>query len=78
MPDIVADAQARSAEIIAEAELAIECLSGYGRPRKNALGVLNDPATYLIGLNLAREAINRALLIHADTAWPSDRDYDNS
>ena len=78
MPLIVADAQHRSAETLAEADLAVELLSGYARARVNAPGVRSDPATYLIALTCARAAIDRALGLHAGTPWPTDRDYDNS
>ena len=78
MPNIVSDAQHRTAEIIAEADLAVELLvSGYERPRSNALGVLADPSTFMLALASARAAIDRAMVIHAGTTWPTDTDYNN-
>ena len=77
MPNIVSDAQHRTAEIIAEADLAVELLSGYERPRSNALGVLADPSTFMLALASARAAVDRAMVIHAGTTWPTDTDYNN-
>ena len=75
MTEVLCNAARNTREIIAEADLAIELLSGFGNPRSNAVGILSDPETFLIALNQASAAINRAITILTSTNWPNENDY---
>lgn len=78
MSDTVIKAHHKTREIVAEADLVVTLLSGsYAeRSRTNAHGVLIDPDAYLLALVSAQSAIVRAITLHRQTTWPSDRDYD--
>lgn len=74
MSDTILSAVRKSGEIIMEADMAIELLEGFGHARINAFGILRDPTTYLLALRSARAAIDRAIIDHEATTWPSEAD----
>ena len=75
MSDVVRAAVRKTSEIVMEADMAIELLEGFGHSRINALGILRDPPAYLLALQSARAAIDRAIMDHRSTGWPSAADY---
>ena len=77
----IIDAARQSREISAEIQLAITLLMGGEQGEHfpaNGYGVLHDPSTDHLALLFVRSAIERALMHHAQTRWPSDADYDNA
>ena len=75
MTDIITEAIASTAQIIANVDNARLLLSPSLEPRINAAGVLASPAGYLSALRAAADEINDAIQIHRETRWPSDVDY---
>lgn len=77
MTDVIRNAAAKTTQIIEEAELAVRLLEArdFNRGRINALGIIHDPHAYRIALTSARAAIDRALMLHDQTAWPTEQDY---
>jgi hypothetical protein len=74
MTAVLAAAARSTTQILDLADRAAVALRGAG-PRSNAAGVLSNPANFLDDLRAARELIDRAIVLHAGTNWPSESDY---
>ena len=73
MTDTVAAAVRATFQITLYIDTAREAIAA-GR-RINSVGVFHQPSGTLAALKLAREELDKAISLHGEVRWPSDRDY---
>ena len=65
-----------TARVQGHVEQALALLGEFDTGAVNTLGVYTDPWRQRTALTAAREAIDAALAVMSETAWPTDADYD--